>query len=138
MHIENHVIERMNANSLYQAVGIVLSSAEDGEAIATLKPQPEICWPFENQPHGGMLFTLMDTTMAWAIQSKLESGLSCTTIDLAIRYILPARGDRFSCQAQTIHQTGRLSFVRADITDGDDNIIASGQATFRIIKMEFV
>lgn len=137
MRIENDVIERMNTNPLYQTVGIALSFAQDGEAIATLKPRPDICWPFENQPHGGMLFTLMDTTMAWAIQSKLESGFSCTTIDLSIRYILPARGDTFSCKAQTIHQTGRLSFVCADITDDQDNVIASGQATFRIIKMAF-
>ena len=138
MHIEKHVIDRMNGNSLYQTVGITLVSAENGQATASFHPQPEICWPFEKQPHGGMLFTLMDTTMAWAIQSKLESGFSCTTIDLGIRYILPARGDQFSCQAQAIHQTGRLSFVRADILDSDDQVVACGQATFRIIKMAFI
>ena len=138
MRIENELIERMNANSLYQTTGIHLESAADGVALSVLKPQPAICWPFENQPHGGVLFTLMDTTMAWAIQSNLESGLSCTTIDLDIRYIAPARGDEFHCRAATIHQTGRLCFVRADITDRDDRVIASGQATFRIIKMDFI
>jgi uncharacterized protein (TIGR00369 family) len=80
----------------------------------------------------------MDTTMAWAIQSNLDSGLSCTTIDLDIRYMLPARGGKFCCRAVTLHQTGRLCFVRADITDRDDHVIASGQATFRIIKMDFI
>lgn len=135
MRIDDDLIEQLNANSLYQAIGIHLESAADGESLSVLKPRPDVCWPFENQPHGGMLFTLMDTTMAWAIQSMLESGFSCTTINLDIHYILPARGEAFRCRAETIHRTGRLSFVRADITDQDHHVIASGQATFRIIKM---
>ena len=138
MQFADDLIRRMNTNSLYQTIGIRLESAADGSAESILEPRPNTCWPFEKQPHGGMLFTLMDTTMAWAIQSKLESGFSCTTIDLGIRYIMPARGGKFHCRAQTIHQTGRLSFVHADITDAGDQVIATGQATFRIIKMDFI
>lgn len=138
MQITRDVIERMNANALYRTVGIELIEAADGEALSVLVPRPETCWPFPQQPHGGMLFTQMDTTMAWAVQSALQSGLSCTTVDLNIHYILPARGGRFSCRARVVHQTGRLSFVRAEITAGDDRIISAGQAAFRIIKMDFV
>jgi uncharacterized protein (TIGR00369 family) len=138
MRISDDSIKRQNANSLYQTVGIRLESAVDGSAVSVLDPRPNTCWPFEKQPHGGMLFTLMDTTMAWAIQSKLESGFSCTTIELGIRYIMPARGSKFCCRAQTLHQTGRLSFVQGDITDAGDQVIATGQATFRIIKMDLI
>lgn len=138
MKIERDLIERINANSLYKTTGIQLESAAGGTARSLLEPQRDTCWPFEKQPHGGILFTLMDTTMAWAIQSQLESGFSCTTIDLGIHYMMPARGDVFRCQAQTIHQTGRLCFVRAEIFDPAERIVSTGQATFRIIKMDFI
>jgi uncharacterized protein (TIGR00369 family) len=138
MGIGKHLINRINTNSLYQSIGIQLRSAGKGEARSVLRPAAAVCWPFENQPHGGILFTLMDTTMAWAIQSELASGFSCTTIDLDIRYILPARGEAFSCRARAIHRTNRLCFVSAVVTDPEDRTIASGQATFRIIKMDFI
>lgn len=126
-----------NRNALYETLGIRVEKAGDGKAESLLLPPPQVCWPFPNQPHGGMLFTVMDTTMAWAIQSVLASGLSCTTIDLAIQYLAPAREGPFTCRAEASHQTGRLAFVRADIRDAQDRPVAAGQGTFRIIKFEF-
>ena len=136
MDIPADKIEQFNQNPLYQTVGIRLEKAQDGRADSQLTPSPQVCWPFPNQPHGGMLFTLIDTTMAWAIMSRLEAGSSCTTIDLHIQYLAPAREAPFTCRAETTHQTRHLAFVRADILDARENPIASGQGTFRIIKVD--
>jgi uncharacterized protein (TIGR00369 family) len=138
MKLSQDIVDQFNRNSLYTTVGIQLKKAEDGRAEAVLTPNPKVCWPFPDQPHGGILFTIMDTTMAWAIQSLLEQGLSCTTIDLNIQYLAPAREGPYTCRAETTHQTRHLAFVRADIRDARDHPIASGQATFRIIKMDLV
>jgi uncharacterized protein (TIGR00369 family) len=129
-------IDQMNANSLYHTLGIRVEDAQNGKAKARLTPRIEICWPFAGQPHGGVLFTFMDTTMAWAVLSQLDSGYNCTTVNLNIHYTLPARGKFFICSAWTQHRTGRTSFVRADIQDIDGNLVAMGQANFRIIKMD--
>ena len=80
----------------------------------------------------------MDTTMAWAIMSRLDPGFSCTTIDLHIQYLAPAKESPFTCVAETTHQTRHLAFVRAEIRDAHNRPIASGQGTFRIIKMDLV
>jgi len=80
----------------------------------------------------------MDTTMAWAIMSRLDPGFSCTTIDLHIQYLAPAKESPFTCVAETTHQTRHLAFVRAEIRDAYNRPIASGQGTFRIIKMDLV
>ena len=137
MIIPLDILGQFNKNPLYLTVGIRLEEAGGGKARSLLEPRPEVCWPFPHQPHGGMLFTIMDTTMAWAIQSMLADGLSCTTIDLAIQYLAPAREGPFTCRAEILHQTGRLAFVRADIRDAQDRPVAAGQGTFRIIKFEF-
>ncbi len=136
MKITATYIDRMNANSLYNTLGIRVEDAQNGKAKARLTPRVEICWPFAGQPHGGVLFTFMDTTMAWAVLSQLDSGYNCTTVNQNIHYMQPARGKFFICSAWTQHRTGRTSFVRADILDSDGNFVAMGQANFRIIKME--
>ncbi len=133
MDCSREFIDGINDNPLYRTIGIAMEEAGGGTAKSTLRPNPDVCWPFPGQPHGGMLFTLLDTTMAWAVVSELDEGLNCTTISLEIQYLQPARGARFSCSARTIHRTGRMSFVRAEIEDEEGRMVASAQATFRII-----
>jgi uncharacterized protein (TIGR00369 family) len=134
MLVTSEYIDKMNANPLYNTLGICVEDAQDGKAKARLQPRDNICWPFAGQPHGGVLFTFMDTTMAWAVLSQVDDGYNCTTVNLNIHYTMPAIGDYFVCSAWTQHRSGWTSFVRADIHDAEGKIVAMGQASFRIIK----
>ncbi len=137
MEITQDSLDKMNDNSLYNTIGIRVEEAEKGQARSFLLPPSEVCWPFPGQPHGGILFTFMDTTMAWAVISLLDEGLSCSTVNLDIEYTHPAKGKQFSCRAWVLDRTGRSCFVRADIHDADGQLIAIGQGNFRIIKFSF-
>ena len=134
MEFSSEEMSRLNNNSLYQALGIVVEEAKDGKARAKLRPPPAFCWPFEGQPHGGILFTIMDTTMAWAVLTGLEHGHNCATINLNIQYTKRAGGDIFTCQAWITHQATRIIYVRADILDAEGQLVAAGQGTFKAIK----
>jgi uncharacterized protein (TIGR00369 family) len=136
MLFTEQTISQMNDNPLYNTLGIRIEKAAEGQARSRMEPNPEVCWPFPGQPHGGILFTLMDTTMAWAVLSQLSPGYNCSTINLDIHYTRPAKGNLFYCTAQMNHQTTRYSFVRAEIHDADGKLMALGQATFAIIEME--
>jgi uncharacterized protein (TIGR00369 family) len=138
VEISSAIIDRFNTNPLYQTIGIRLKDAAEGKARSMLTPKARVCWPTSDQPHGGILFTIMDTTMAWAVISLAGSDYSCTTIDCTIQYPAPAKDGPFLCQAWVTHQTGRLAFVRADISDSGNILVAIGQATFRVIKMKFI
>jgi uncharacterized protein (TIGR00369 family) len=129
-------IEQTNRNSLYQTIGIRIEEASDGQARSVLIPKAEVCWPYPGQPHGGILFALMDTTMGWAVNTTLEPGYSCTTINANIQYLAPAQKGPFRCLARVTRQTGRLAFVQADVSDAQGHLLAAGQAVFRIIKMD--
>jgi uncharacterized protein (TIGR00369 family) len=134
MHLTSDTISEMNRNSLYTTLGITVNSASRGRARSRLEPDPKVCWPFPGQPHGGILFTLMDSTMAWAVLSQLDDGYTCSTIHLDIQYTAPARGTCFTCTARVIYRTGRTSFVRADIIDDREALVATGQSAFRVFK----
>jgi len=127
---------RLNENPLYKTLGIVMEKAHEGKATSTLTPNPGVCWPFPAQPHGGILFTQMDTTMATAVFSVLSPGHNCATIHLDIHYPYPARGEAFTCEARIRYRTSRLSFVNAEIHDTQDRLVATGQATFGLIKSD--
>ncbi len=134
MGLSQEILGRINDNPLYYALGIQMEEAGEGRALSRLVPTPQACWPSAGQPHGGVLYTLMDTTMAWAVFSQLDPQYTCATINVDIQYTLPAKGDLFTCSAQTTHRTGRLCFVRAEINGLNRGPFAMGQGTFRIIK----
>ena len=138
MEFNKDIIEQVNRNPLYQAMGISIETAKGGAVTSSLKPEPAMCWPFAGQPHGGVLFTLMDTTMAWAAISGQEKAGSCTTIHLDIQYIRPARGAAFSCRAEVVSQTTRISFLSASIFDADGQLLATGQGTYRLMNGSIV
>ena len=134
MEFSSEEMSRLNSNSLYQALGIFVEEAKGGRARAKLRPVPALCWPFEDQPHGGILFTLMDTTMAWAVLTILERGHNCATINLDIQYLKRAGGDILTSHAWITHQATRIIYARADIFDAKDQLTATGQGTFKVIK----
>ena len=138
MEITQEVLDRLNDNPLYKTLGIGVEEADKGTARSRLEPDAKLCWPFPGQPHGGVLFTLMDVTMAWAVFSQLDPGYNCATINLDIQYILPAKGNLFTCSASTAHRTGRLCFVRGEIHNPEGQLIAMGQATFRVIESDIM
>jgi len=127
---------QINKNPLYQTTGIQALSVGDGRAISELKPPGSVCWPFSGQPHGGILFTQMDTTMAWAVLSSAAEGTNCTTVNMEIQYPQPAKGPVFTCEAQVLHRSGRSCFVRGESRDADGKLVVLGQATFHIILHE--
>lgn len=138
MEITSIIAEQANQNSLYRTMGIHFEEAVDGKARTILTPRSEVCWPFSDQPHGGVLFTTMDTTMAWAVLSVVEPGYGCSTIDFNIQYLAPANKSPYLCQAWITHRTGRMAFLRAEITDSHHAKLAQGQAVFRVIKRPII
>jgi uncharacterized protein (TIGR00369 family) len=80
MEITQELLDQLNANGVYETLGIRIEEAHGGKAHSHLRPQPNLCWPFPGQPHGGVLFTLMDATMAWAVLYQMEPGQNCATI----------------------------------------------------------
>jgi acyl-CoA thioesterase len=126
-------VERLNDNPLYRTLGIRLEQARAGTARATLAPGEAACWPSPDQPHGGVLFTLLDTTTAWAALTLGGPEDGCVTVDCAIQYPAPARHAPFSCIANTASRSGRTVFLRAEVLDARGEAVALGQATFRLV-----
>jgi len=55
---------------------------------------------------------------------------------MGVQYTAPATTGHFICHAWTTHRTGRMSYVRADIYRSYKQLLATAQATFRIIRTD--
>lgn len=134
MEFSTDALARLNDNPLYHALGIRVDHCDHGNARATLTPTANACWPSPGSPHGGVLFTVADTTTAWAAMSLAGAGESVATVDCSIQYPAPAVHGPYICEARSLKKTGRTVFVRAEIVDSRNAVVALAQATFRIIR----
>ena len=126
-------LTRLNDNPLYHALGIRVEAVGDGQARSVLTPTVSACWPTP-QPHGGVLFTLLDTTMAFAAQSNGETESGCATVDCSVQYLSAARSGPFVCTVATTLKTNRTAFVRGEIRDAQGHPVAMAQGTVRLFS----
>lgn len=86
--------------------------------------------------HGGAIATLIDGTIASALVSLLPPGDRLgATIELSIRYVSAGQGTLWG-RGRVIRMGGRIAFGEAQIVDEDDNIVATAQGTFQIIRQK--
>lgn len=127
-------LQRVNENPLYRTLGLRLTEFESGRAVSELLPPAALCWPFEGQPHGGIVFTQIDTTVAIAMLRDLSGDNSCATVSVEIQFTRRARHAPFICRAWTTHRAKRIAFGRAETVDADGHLVAMAQATGRLIE----
>jgi uncharacterized protein (TIGR00369 family) len=134
MTFSDEKLLELNGNPFYDAVGIRLERVGEGSAEAVLEPKHEMCWPSAGRPHGGVLFTVLDTTMAFAAISNGVEGSGCATVDCNIQYTAPADHGPFVCRVATTSKNARTIFIRGEVLDSRGVVVALAQATFRLFS----
>jgi len=80
--------------------------------------------------HGGVMYSLADTTMGSALWTLLADGETCATISCSIDYLRPVREGRLVCEAEVVSKSRRSALTRAIIRDGAGHPVAQASASF--------
>jgi acyl-coenzyme A thioesterase PaaI-like protein len=83
---------------------------------------------YPGRMHGGVVSTLIDETMGWAVYHAREWG---ATARLNIRYRQPvALEQTLRIEAWITKNRGRLMELRAEVLGGDGRLLAEGEGVF--------
>ena len=117
-------------------VGYNISEVDNGYAVFELNPAEYHYNPFATV-HGGILSTLLDTTMTASVLSTLSEGFSCTTIEIKVNFIKPVTADIeiLRCEARPIHIGNRLATVEGRLKGDNGKLHAHGVSTCSIFKI---
>ena len=117
-------------------VGYKIYEVDNGYAAFDLNPAEYHYNPFATV-HGGILSTLLDTTMTASVLSTLPKGFSCTTIEIKVNFIKPVTADTgiLKCEARPIHVGKKLATVEGKIKDQNGVLHAHGVSTCSIFKV---
>lgn len=124
-------LNKSGFNRFATLLGIEFAHIGPGECTAEIEVHENLFHP-GGIVHGGVAFSLADSSMAMALIASLDPNQNCSTIEMKISYFKPVVEGRMQSTARIIQKRRRIAFMEATVTRGDD-LIAMATSTFAII-----
>ncbi len=84
--------------------------------------------------HGGVIATLMDTSLGLAAITMAPHGLDVVTAQINVNFIRPAwQGERLAARAEIRHAGRKTAVGNGQILNESGTLVATGSATFLYI-----
>ena len=110
-------------------VGTALSSAEEGRAEVSLRAEERHLNP-SGTVHGGVISTLIDVSMAEALNTMTEEDEQPFTIQITVNYMRPGKPGTLTSTAEVRKGGERITIVEAEVVQEEDEVIALATGTY--------
>jgi uncharacterized protein (TIGR00369 family) len=84
---------------------------------------------------GGVIATICDMTMAWAVLSQVHPRHS-PTIDLTVSYLRPVTEQDLECEAIVLRAGRSVAYARAEVMTLDGVLVATATGSFLVRDRE--
>ena len=124
------------APPMAQLLGFELSQVERGRAVFEGTPGPQHYNPI-GSVHGGFAATLLDSSMACAVQSTLAQGLGYTTLEFKINLVRALSDTTGKVRAEgTVLAVGRrIATADGRLLDAQGKLYAHATTTCLILEL---
>ena len=130
---EHAIREKFENNHFPRFVGIEIDSIEPGRARLSLEVREELL-QLQGIMHGGVIATIIDTAVAFAIIGTSEPDDRFTTVEMKVNYLAPIREGRVVADARLIRDDRRIVVADCDLFDSKGRLAAKGLLTY--IRLE--
>jgi uncharacterized protein (TIGR00369 family) len=104
-----------------------------GRARVAFDAGPELCNPI-GTIQGGFQAAMLDEAMAIAAVAAEDFQIAVPTLDLRASYLNAARPGRLEAEGWVVRMGRSVCFLEARLTDADGTLVATGQATARVVR----
>jgi uncharacterized protein (TIGR00369 family) len=87
---------------------------------------------------GAFLAAMLYDTVGPALLATLAPDEFQSTLQLQTSFLRPVRPGRIIGRGRVVHRVGDIAFLEAELTDGDESIIAAATATATVIPLSSV
>jgi acyl-CoA thioesterase len=121
-NLPEQIVDKMMENDLFsQWLGISIDAVSEGYCRISMTIRPEMLNGF-GIAHGGIAFSLADSALAFASNSKNRKSL---VLDASISFVAPVKsGDRITAIAEESNLTKRTGIYHVTLTNQDSKKVA--------------
>jgi uncharacterized protein (TIGR00369 family) len=116
-------------------LGIVSEVREPGYCRMRLAVDP--AWHNPNGVlHGGVVYTLVDSSMGGAVEAGLPEDEHCATIEVNISYLEAVRDGTLTVETQVVKQGRNIAFTESRVTDDRGRLVSTATGTMFVFRAE--
>lgn len=112
-------------------LGIKVVEANRERALVTLEKRPQLQNSLGGM-HGGVLMTMLDLVMSWAVRGHYGEVASVITVDMSIGFLKAGTGD-VTAEARVLHAGKTTAFCDSEARDEHGALLAKAIGTFKLI-----
>ena len=113
-------------------MGTELASTGEGRAVVEVHAEEHHLNP-GGTVHGGVVYTLVDVSMAEALRTTIAEGDERpVTIEIKVNYLEPAKAGTLTSTAQVRKGGKRVTIVEAEVAQ-DSEVVALATGTYTIV-----
>lgn len=113
-------------------LGIVLVETTRERAVVSLKKRPELLNSW-GATHGGVIITMLDFVMSWAVRGHYGVVGGVLTIDLSVGFMKGSFGEKITAEGKVLHGGKSTAFCEAEARDDKGELLAKAIGTFKLL-----
>ena len=119
---------------LYELLRIDVLEAQTGRVTLTLQPDESFTSPL-GLVAGGIILTVLDTTLAWACDTMAPADQVSVTVEMKTNFLKPIPTDaaRLLCEAECVFSGSHFMVGQAKLRDEASRVYAIATGTFTLI-----
>lgn len=119
---------------LAQFLGMTVETTGEGAGRATVTIDDRHHNP-NAVAHGGVVFTMVDTSMGAATMSVLEDGNYCSTIEIQVRYLRPVLNGTLVVETRVVKPGRRIVHLESRATDQQGRLVATATGSYAVLPI---
>ncbi|PKM77834.1 MAG: PaaI family thioesterase [Firmicutes bacterium HGW-Firmicutes-15] len=110
--------------------------ASDDGKIRLVMDITENLKQFYGNIHGGVIASLLDSTIAVAVNQQLDPGEGASTVEIKLNYFRPVSEGQLWGEGKVIQKGKKIIVGQGEIKDDAGRMVAFGTATFMVVKVD--
>src|SRR3979409_1986068 len=113
-------------------LGIQLVEMTQSRAVVSLHKRPELLNSW-GATHGGVIMTMLDLVMSWAVRGHYGVVGGVLTVDLSVGFMKGSFGNRVTAEGKVLHGGKSTAFCEAEARDDKGALLAKAIGTFKLL-----
>lgn len=122
----------VNRCPYFTLLSMEIQELQWGTSLVGLDLKEKHLQPF-GRVHGGVIASVVDAAVFWAVFTEIEDGKGLTTAEVKLNYLAPVQSGRLLAQGRCIKIGRSLGLGDAQVFDVNGNLVAHGTSTVMIL-----
>lgn len=113
-------------------LGVQLVEMTKEHAVVSLQKRPELLNSW-GATHGGVIMTMLDLVMSWAVRGHYGVAGGVLTVDLSLGFMKASMGDKVTAEGRVLHGGKSTAFCEGEARDDKGELLAKAIGTFKLL-----